>query len=325
MLSALVHASVVGSYNSVLASGSIPHGSAVADHADGEYGGDVRLPGTPHECGPMLELGWISRQLALGPPVSEGAETIPVSGIVGSAQRGRDFDACWQPLHPRLAKILDDIQRAAPSGLDEPIEVVRVDRAYFVRDGHKRVALARRTGREFIDALVSRASTPFAVTEDIDEQAVLRTARESEFRRHSGMLEAFPDLRFALTDIDAYGELYAAVRAHAFEMSERAGSIVPWPEVARDWVDSEYRPTIADAREAIGALIDICTDADVFVAIYRQRLAWWGSECDAVECAAQQLLAQRRVKAARRRFMPGLTRRDAPSPTLLPLTDSDPA
>ena len=286
----------------------------------------MRLPGTPHECGPLYELGWISRQLALGSPIPEGVHDIPVANIIGSAQRARDFDLCWHPLHPRLAKQLDDIRNAEPVGLDEPIEVVRVDRAYFVRDGHKRVALARRDGREFIDAKVSHAQTSYEVTADLDEQAILRTARESEFRRHSGFREALPEVRFALTDIDAYGELYAAVRAHAFEMAEQAGGqIVPWPDVARDWYATDYLPTIADARTTIGQLIDDCSDADVYITIHRRRLAWWGSECDAVDCAAQQVLAERQIDAARSRSLLSgvLGRRNGgtPAATVLPLSE----
>lgn len=96
--------------------------------------------------------GWMGRHF--GRPTFEGEDTIAVAQIIGTAHRGRDFDGCWRPTEPRLARRLEEIASADPAGLDEPIEVVRVDRAYFVVDGHKRVALANRTRREFLDARV---------------------------------------------------------------------------------------------------------------------------------------------------------------------------
>lgn len=264
----------------------------------------MRLPGTPRECGPLWELGWISRQLGLGTPLLEGTDTIAVASIIGTVERGRDFDGCWQPLHPQLAKTLADIQAASPSSLDEPIEVIRVDRAYFVTDGHKRVSLARRTGREFLDARISHVPTPYAVDTAIEEEAVFRTARESEFRRHAGLADAFPEVRFALTEIDGYGELFQAIQTHAFHLSEAAGRIVSRDELARDWYANDFLPTVAKARRGVGQLIDGCTDADVYLAIHRRRVAWWGSECDDPDCAAHEELVEQRLAEARRR--PGI-------------------
>ena len=261
----------------------------------------MRLPGTPRECGPLWELGWISRQLGLGTPVLEGTDTIPVAAIIGTVERGRDFDACWQPLHPGLAKTLADIQAASPTSLDEPIDVIRVDRAYFVTDGHKRVSLARRTGREFLDARVSQVPSPYAVGNELEEEAVFRTAREYEFRRHAGLADAFPDVRFALTEIDGYGELFQAIQTHAFHMSEAADRIVSRDEVARDWYANDFLPTVARARTGVGQLIDRCTDADIYLSIHRRRVAWWGSECDDADCAAQEELVAAKLAETRRR------------------------
>lgn len=285
----------------------------------------MRLPGTPHECGPLLELGFVSRQLHLGTPISEGPATIAVADIAGTVQRGHDFDACWQPLHPALAKRIDDIARAAPAGLDDPIEVVRVDRAYFVVDGHKRVALARREGREYVDATISRIPSPYAVTSDVDEEALFRTAREDEFRRHSGLAEALPDVRFVLSDMDGYGELYRSVQVHAFHLAEERGGVLPWAEVATHWYETSYQPTVSAARASVGGLLDSSTDADIYLAIHRQALAWWGTECDAPECAAQQVLAQRAIASRRRSLVTALLRRDAAGKAarVLPLADRE--
>lgn len=248
-----------------------------------------------------MELGHIQRQLRLGPPTFEGVDTLAVAQIIGTVSRARDFDGCWRPIHATLRKRIDDIVDANPSSLDEPIEVVRVDRAYFVADGHKRVAIARRDGREFIDARVSHMASPYAMTPEVEEAAIERTARESEFRRHSGLGDGVPDARFALSDVSCYGELLIAVQSYSYDRVIALGRALAPAEAARLWYGEKYLPTVAMGHEAVGGLLETITDADVFLALHRQERAAWGGECGEPECVADMLLAERRRIAARAR------------------------
>jgi hypothetical protein len=289
----------------------------------------MRMLGTSAECGPIWELGWLTRLLHLGSPIAEGTDTIRVAQIVGTVERGRDFDRCWRPLRRQLARRLYELEAADPPGLDEPIDVVRVDRAYFVMDGHKRVALANRTGREFLDANVSRVPTEYELDPNIEESAIVRTAREAEFRRHSGLNVSVPEARFVLTDVDAYGELFRSVQAHAQVIAERERRFVPMPTASAEWYASVYLPAVAEARRSIGDLLDVCSDGDVFLALNRLQLAWWGSECDAPGCATDRLRDERRLEDGRRRsVLGGLLRRPTQpatsEPRVLPLADSQP-
>lgn len=286
----------------------------------------MRLPGTDQACGPLLELGHIQRQLRLGQPAFEGQATIDVCQIIGTVGRARDFDGCWRPVHSALKKRLDEIVAAAPPMLDEPIDVVRIDRAYFVSDGHKRVALARRLGREFIDARVSHMPSPYALSHQVELDAIERTAREGEFRRHSGLAHALPDRRFALTDVTSYGELLVAVQSYGFDRVLALGRALSAEESARLWFEDKYLPTIARGRDAAAGLIDSMTDADVFLTFHRQERSVWGGECGEPECIADQLLAaHRRTAATSRSTLDRVLNRD-PKPQeapalLLPLAD----
>lgn len=289
------------------------------------YRGRMRALGK-HDCGQLLDLESLRHRFHLGRPVAEGTETIAVARIIGSVTRVRDFDGCWHPRHKSLAKRIDDIAAADPSSLDEPIEVVRVDRAYFVADGHKRIALARRQKREFIDARVRGIRSPYEISSDAKEQVILRTAREGEFRRHSGIAESVPGARFALTDIGAYGELFRAFEVHALELSQREEQLVPTAQAAADWYEADYLPTVEAARDRIQDLLDLCTDADAYLALYRQRVADWGTECDAPSCAADQLRARRRLAGLRRasiRRVVGRSDPRQPTELLLPLVRRD--
>jgi hypothetical protein len=271
----------------------------------------MRLLGSEEDCGPLLELAQIQRQLRLGAPVSEGVETIAVAQIIGTAGRAHDFDGCFRPRHAALHKRIDQIVDADPPTLDEPIEVVRVDRAYFVADGHKRVAIARRTGREFIDARISHMPSPYVLTPDVELEAIERTAREGEFRRHSGLGEGVPEARFALTDLSAYGELLIAVQSYSYDRVLALGRALLAGEAARMWYEEKYLPTVAAGLEAMGGLLESITEADVFLTLHRQERATWGGECAEPECIADMLLAeQRRAAAAARSPLDRLLNRE---------------
>jgi hypothetical protein len=284
----------------------------------------MRLLGTDDDCGPLLELDTVQRQLRLGPPVSEGTETIAVAQIIGTVHRGHDFDGCFRPTRPTLKKRIEEIREADPPAMEEPIEVVRVDRAYFVSDGHKRVAIARQVGREFIDARVSHLPSPYAITAEVEEEAIERTAREGEFRRHSGLGDAVPSARFALTDVGSYGELLIAVQSYAYDRVQALGRMVEAAEAARLWYEEKYLPAIASGREAVEGLLDSCTDADVFLIVHRHERGAWGSVCGEPECIADMLLAEQRRRAAAERSTFGRilgreAKPAAPAALLLPL------
>ena len=271
----------------------------------------------------MLELGQIQRQLHLGSAVDEGIATIAVANIIGSAGRARDFDGAFHPVHARLRKKIEDIRAAGPSSLDEPIDVVRIDRAYFVSDGHKRVALAKRDGREFIDARVSHMPSRYAFTPEVESEAIERTAREGEFRRHSGLAEGVPEARFPVSDLNSYGELLIAVQSYSFDRVLALGRALTAAEGARLWYHDKYLPVVEAGRSTAAGLLDSVTDAEIFLTLHRQERSDWGGECGEPECLADMVLAaHRRATAAARSPLDRLLNRDpaqrpATAPALL--------
>jgi len=283
----------------------------------------MRVPRAERDCGPLLELDQLQRRLRLGSPVIEGQSTIEVADIIGTASRAQDFDGCFRPRRRHLERRLRAITDADPRTLDEPIDVIRVDRAYFVSDGHKRVAIARLQGREFIDARVSRLSSPYAIDADVAADEIERTAREGEFRRHTGLATAVPEARFPLSSVDEYGELFEAFASYAYRLSREQARVPEPEEVARRWYERVYLPLVASGRETVGRLIFECSDADVFMSMHRLSRAAWGTECDAAECAADMLLAARQRSALERtgfsRLLAGRREREA---RLLPLAEA---
>jgi hypothetical protein len=84
-----------------------------------------------------------------------GMETVPVEQILGSEGRVEDFDDAFNPLHERNRSRWLKIAGLRLKGeVLPPVELVHMEDAYFVRDGHHRVSVARALGEEFIDAEV---------------------------------------------------------------------------------------------------------------------------------------------------------------------------
>jgi hypothetical protein len=89
-----------------------------------------------------------------------GLQTVEIDTIIGSVDRVGDFDRWFRPRPPVDPQRWIDLDRAARAGVIlPPIEVYRVGRLHFVRDGHHRVSVARAHGQRSIDAFVTEVTT----------------------------------------------------------------------------------------------------------------------------------------------------------------------
>ncbi|HET8571789.1 MAG TPA: hypothetical protein VFN14_07860 [Candidatus Limnocylindria bacterium] len=236
------------------------------------------MPGRRQRCGDLLQFDEVRRSLGLGQPRFEKEATIPVADIIGSVGRSADFDGCFRPRERALARRISEVAANEPA-LDEAVEVYRVDRAYFVLDGHKRVRIAKARGQEFIDARISHAATPYRFDPDVDPLAIQRTAAEQRFRTESGLLESAPEVRFIASRLEGYAELLESATSYGYELSQRLGRLLPREEASALWYESVYRPTIAAAAaNRLDTLLGCLTEPDLFLSIHRQSRAMWGTE-----------------------------------------------
>jgi len=220
------------------------------------------------DCGSLLEFEEVRRRLQLGTRVDVGVQEIPIDQIIGSMGRAHEFDGCFRPQTRRLRKVLDQIRAAKPNAADTAILVYQVDHAYFVVDGHKRLALAVEEGREVIDAEVGRFASRFHVAGGTTMEDIRTTAREDRFRRVTGLDVAVPDVRFPLGETDGYIDLEESVKAHAYDLSRQEGRLLSPAEAARHWYDHVYRAAVGIARESgIGRLLTTSTEPELFLMI----------------------------------------------------------
>ena len=222
----------------------------------------------------LLPLDEASRRLGVSQRSYLGLREIPVAQIVGSVDRSADFDREFRPRRSVSTGRLASLREAFAGGAMPPIRVFEVGGAYFVEDGHHRVALAREQGATFIDAEVTRLRTTYEVAPDVDVCRLVHTEQQRLLYEVSGLATARPDAEIAFTLLDGYTQLRDIVKAHGYDLGRRLGRLPAPEEVAADWYDTVYIPGVEAARRAgLPRLYESwrSTDADLFLWLYQLR------------------------------------------------------
>lgn len=199
-----------------------------------------------------------------------GLKSIELDSIVGTVDRSKDFDRRFRPTSGRVRQRWERLATAERRGESfPPISVYRVGEAHFVEDGHHRVSIARARGRTHIDAYVTEVLTRVTAGRDIRLGDLPLKGHERLFRERVPLPpEAREEVR--VSDPWAYGQLAEAVEAWGFRAMQERGELMTREQVARAWLEEEYRPVVAMLREA-GMLEGPGTDTDRYRAIACDR------------------------------------------------------
>jgi hypothetical protein len=198
----------------------------------------------------LIPFDEASRRLRVSGRSYLGIREIPMEQIVGSVDREHDFDRSFRPRRGLSRSRLNSLRAAFPEGVMPAISVFELGGAYWVEDGHHRVALARERGAEFIDAEVTRLQTNYEVGPDVDVRRLVHTDAQRTLMDESGLARARPEADFQFTLLDGYTQLLDVIKAHGYDMARRRGALPTPEEVAADWYDTEYLPALAAAQRA---------------------------------------------------------------------------
>jgi hypothetical protein len=267
----------------------------------------------------LLPFQEVTNRLGLVSQSYSGIETIRVDRILGSLDRTVDFDRDFRPRTPGLATRLRNLRRQYPDAEFPAINVYEVGGAYFVVDGHHRVALSRELGREFIDAEVIRVNTEYELGDGVDVLTLVHTQQQRRFMHDSGLDLVEPGARFELLRPDGYTELLGDVHAFGYRRSVEEGRLLTQAEVAREWYDTVYTAAVEAIHEVdLPRRYAYKTDADLFLWVAGKRrslepLRPGTTWLEAAQAAAGEFhgpLTKRRLTRERRQPLP--RRRSAP-------------
>jgi hypothetical protein len=256
----------------------------------------------------LLSFDEIRRRLRVVGQTYVGVQEIAVDQIVGSVDREADFDHDFTPRRRLSRSRLASLDAAFADGFMPPISVFEVGGAYFVEDGHHRVALARQRGADFIDAEITRLQTNYRVPPGVDVARLVHTEQQQILLNETGLARARPDAVIEFTLLDGYAQLGDIIRAHGYELARRRGAVPTPEEVAGDWFDSTYVPGVqAAGRAGLQQRYESwgITDTDLFLWLYqllRELRAYdAGADFDAAARQASEVKFSRQQRRHLRR------------------------
>jgi|GEM_PF-389359 hypothetical protein len=180
-----------------------------------------------------LEL-WYGRDI--------GRQTVPLDAIVGSQGRYRNFSRHFLPLDENLRQRWKEIEMAVAAGRDlPPVELYKVCNAYFVKDGHHRISVAKAKQRTFIEARVFEYTCDLSLDDKTDLEQIVILETYHRFLKDTGLKDQrSPNLH--LTVLGGYPILMEHIQRHKLFLEKKQGRSVGIKEAAVSWYDNIYSP-----------------------------------------------------------------------------------
>lgn len=243
----------------------------------------------------LLDLDEVRARLGVFEESYEGIRAIPVSRIVGTAGRSRDFDGDFLPRDERTRERWRKVEQTFPRGDFPPIVAYEVDGRYFVVDGHHRVAVAKQRGVDYVDAEVTRLRTRRPLPEDADVGALILAEQERRFLEEAGLDDLDPPVHVRMSSPVGYPQLLELVKVHAFHLSSERGEVVSLPEAGRDWYERVYLPAVEAVGETgLRDALPGAREGDLFLWVYDRHRALRPEDPEAgLAEAARRILKER--------------------------------
>ena len=228
-----------------------------------------RLRGEPSDVNIILPFDEVVEALGRRGEHQVGLASIALDSIVGTVDRGREFDRRFLPTSGRVRSRWERIASAQRRGESmPPISVYRIAELHFVRDGHHRVSVARALGHTQIDAYVTEVETRLGADTGIKLADLPLKTHERLFRERVPLPPEARE-RIELSKQGRLAELAEGVEAWGFRLMQGSREFMTRDEVANAWFREEYLPVVAMLREA--DLLGRGTEAEAYMRVTAER------------------------------------------------------
>lgn len=211
-----------------------------------------------------LEI-WFARDM--------GIQTVPIDHIVGSEGRYRSFTRQFLPLREDLRDRWKKVNQARYSRIDlPPIELYKVGNAYFVKDGHHRVSVARTKGSRYVEAQVYEYECDVPLEKDTDLDRLAIQEAYHQFLKETQLRKNHPEANLQLTLLGGYPILLEHIQVHKSYLEQLENEDISFDEAASSWYENVYLPLVDIIRNnRIMKQFPHRTETDFYLWIIKNR------------------------------------------------------
>jgi len=196
----------------------------------------------------LLSLNDVREILKPRNEVYRGMQAVPISQIVGSEGRYRDFNKYFLPRREFLRNRWEQVDMAQIRDIPLPaIQLYEIGGVYFVRDGNHRVSVVRSQGGEAIDAEVTSLSTEIEIkpTMTVEElKAEVVNYEKKIFYEKTSFGELTGDTELDFTNPGRYDVIYNHILVHKYYLNQNSERELSFDEALVSWYKNVYSPII---------------------------------------------------------------------------------
>jgi nucleotide-binding universal stress UspA family protein len=153
-----------------------------------------------------------------------------------------------------------------------PVDLYKIGDAYFVKDGHHRISVAKRLHAKYISAYVTEISSPIPLSHDVTPEELILKEEYAAFLGHTQLHKYFPDADVQLSFPGLYATLEEHIKVHRYYMGIEALKEVTYEDAVKHWYETVFRPIATLIQDqAIMHEFPGRTEADLYVWISDHR------------------------------------------------------
>ncbi len=201
----------------------------------------------------LLSFNDVKKILKPQGEVYAGMQTVPISRIVGSEGRYRDFDNHFFPRTNILKERWERVDEAHLADIIlPPIQLYEIGGLYFVRDGNHRVSVAKAQGVHDIDAEVISLQSEIRIRDAESPESILKEVINYEkrvFYAETGFGDLTENWNLDFSSTGQYDVVYNHILVHKYFINEGLAEEIPFAQALSSWYAKVYQPAIQVIRD----------------------------------------------------------------------------